>query len=126
MPTAYTLLLKPLSDVVPLTSYTFTFDGSGGVAGFGKGQASVVLSGPPEGATQLSYTAQAQVGGKIAQVGARLIDGVARKLADEFFSRFKTALEPASQEAPTEAVEEDAEQSGQPPTASPAWKFWRS
>ena len=68
-------------------SYTLIFEGQGGVAGFAKGEADVRLA--PEGeTTRLSYTAKANVGGKIAQVGSRLIDGVARKMTDTFFSAF--------------------------------------
>ena len=80
-----------LSDVNPPTSYKLAFEGSGGAAGFGKGGAQVGLA--PEGAgTRLKYLANAQVGGKLAQVGSRLIDGVARKMADEFFQRFNAKL----------------------------------
>ena len=68
-------------------AYTLLFEGQGGVAGFAKGEADVRLV--PEGeATRLSYAAKANVGGKIAQVGARLIDGVARKMAESFFNAF--------------------------------------
>ncbi|MCU0868509.1 MAG: carbon monoxide dehydrogenase subunit G [Burkholderiales bacterium] len=85
-----------VSDPDPPNSYTLAFEGSGGVAGFGKGHARVQLL--PETAadgsvqTRLDYEAHAAVGGKIAQVGARLIDGVAKKLADGFFTRFHAAL----------------------------------
>jgi hypothetical protein len=80
-----------LADLNPPTSYTLSFEGSGGAAGFGKGGAQVALA--PEGAgTRLSYKANAQVGGKLAQVGSRLIDGVAKKMADEFFQRFNVQL----------------------------------
>ena len=76
-----------LQDVDPPNGYTMVFEGQGGVAGFAKGQASVTLT--PEGeATRLSYSVKAMVGGKIAQLGARLIDGVARKLSDDFFKCF--------------------------------------
>lgn len=67
------------------------FEGSGGAAGLAKGGADVVLD-PADGGTRLAYDAQAQVAGKLAQVGARLIEGVARKLAGEFFDRFETAV----------------------------------
>ncbi len=80
-----------LRDVNPPTSYALNFEGSGGVAGFGKGTASVVLDDVAEG-TRLRYTAQAQVGGRLAQVGARLIDGVTRRMADDFFTRFVREL----------------------------------
>jgi len=83
-----------LADVTPPRSYTLHFDGQGGAAGFGKGSAQVQLT--PEGptVTRLSYTAQAQVGGKLAQIGSRLVDGAARKLADEFFQRFAAEFGP--------------------------------
>lgn len=76
-----------LSDVNPPDSYTLHFEGQGGVAGFAKGEASVQLT--PEGeTTKLSYTVKASIGGKLAQVGARLIDGVAKKMAEQFFTAF--------------------------------------
>jgi uncharacterized protein len=76
-----------LSDIDPPNGYTITGEGSGGAAGFGKGGAKVNLV--EDGAdTVLSYTAHAQVGGKLAQIGSRLIDGTARKMADDFFAKF--------------------------------------
>jgi carbon monoxide dehydrogenase subunit G len=76
-----------LADVDAPNSYTLIFEGQGGVAGFAKGQAHVRLS--PEGdATRLQYTAKAMIGGKLAQVGSRLVDGVAKKLAENFFTKF--------------------------------------
>lgn len=76
-----------IADMDPPNAYTMTFEGQGGVAGFAKGNAKVDLQ--PEGdSTRLGYAVNAMVGGKLAQLGARLIDGVARKLADEFFSTF--------------------------------------
>ena len=76
-----------LEDVNEPHSYRIVFEGQGGVAGFAKGQATVTLT--PEGdSTRLSYAAKAMVGGKLAQLGARLIDGVARKLAADFFKCF--------------------------------------
>jgi carbon monoxide dehydrogenase subunit G len=80
-----------LSDIKPPTSYTIFFEGQGGIAGFAKGTASVQLT--PEGtATLLGYRANAQVGGKLAQIGSRLIDASARKIADDFFMAFNTRL----------------------------------
>jgi carbon monoxide dehydrogenase subunit G len=79
--------LMTLQDVEAPRAYTMVFEGQGGVAGFAKGQASVTLASEAEG-TRLSYAVKATVGGKIAQLGARLIDGVARKLADDFFKCF--------------------------------------
>ncbi|MCY0857676.1 MULTISPECIES: CoxG family protein [unclassified Cupriavidus] len=80
-----------LQDIQAPDSYTIQFDGQGGVAGFGKGTAAVTLA--PEGdATVLTYTVNAQVGGKIAQIGSRLVDAAARKMADTFFDRFTAAV----------------------------------
>ncbi|MBI3710272.1 MAG: carbon monoxide dehydrogenase subunit G [Proteobacteria bacterium] len=80
-----------LSDLDPPNGYRITGEGQGGVAGFGKGGATVTLA--QDGAdTVLRYTAQATVGGKLAQIGARLIDATAKKLADEFFSSFAEAV----------------------------------
>ena len=94
--------LMTLKDVDAPRAYTMVFEGQGGVAGFAKGQASVSLA--PEGdATILSYTVKAMIGGKLAQLGARLIDGVARKLADEFFRCFnERASKPDEPEKATE------------------------
>ena len=76
-----------LADVDAPNAYTLIFEGQGGVAGFAKGQAKVRLS--PEGeTTRLQYTAKATIGGKLAQVGSRLVDGVAKKLAENFFTKF--------------------------------------
>jgi carbon monoxide dehydrogenase subunit G len=81
-----------LSNVVPGQSYTITGEGKGGVAGFAKGGADVVLT-PVEGGTELTYEVQAKIGGKLAQLGSRVIGGFARKMADEFFDRFQTVVE---------------------------------
>jgi uncharacterized protein len=82
-----------LSDLDPPRSYTLSFDGQGGAAGFAKGNAKVALAPAENGAaTSLSYTVNAQVGGKIAQIGSRLVDGAAQKLADDFFGRFSDAV----------------------------------
>lgn len=84
-----------LSDIVPPESYTITGEGNGGAMGFAKGGAQVSLAalGPAE--TRLTYTAKAQVGGKMAQLGARLIDATARQMSDQFFDRFAANLAPA-------------------------------
>ncbi|HEX7887893.1 MAG TPA: carbon monoxide dehydrogenase subunit G [Ramlibacter sp.] len=83
-----------LMDVQPPNSYTLHFEGQGGAAGFGKGNARVNLSPPVEGSgCELGYTAQAQVGGKIAQVGQRLVDGVAKSMAEDFFKRFDDEMQ---------------------------------
>jgi uncharacterized protein len=80
-----------LSDLDPPQGYTISGEGSGGVAGFAKGGAKVNLA-EDGAATLLTYAVQAQVGGKLAQVGSRLIDGVARKMANDFFGRFAEAV----------------------------------
>jgi carbon monoxide dehydrogenase subunit G len=76
-----------LSNLNPPESYTLTGEGTGGAAGFAKGEATVTLIEDGE-ATILKYTVKASIGGKLAQVGQRLVDGAARKMADEFFDRF--------------------------------------
>ena len=81
-----------LSDIVVNESYTISGEGTGGVAGFAKGGANVNLA-DAEGGTELSYAVEAKVGGKIAQLGSRLIDGFARKMADQFFEKFQSVVE---------------------------------
>jgi hypothetical protein len=81
-----------LADVKPPDSYTMQFDGQGGAAGFGRGSADVVLEDAEAGQTRLKYTARAQVGGKMAQVGSRLVDAAAAKVADDFFQAFEARL----------------------------------
>jgi carbon monoxide dehydrogenase subunit G len=80
-----------LSDIDPPNGYRISGEGQGGPAGFAKGGAVVTLR-EDAGETVLNYNVDAQVGGKIAQVGARLIDGTAKKLADEFFGKFVTVV----------------------------------
>lgn len=84
-----------ISDLQPPNSYSITFEGQGGVAGFAKGKAQVSLAPEGEGgsATAMTYQVEALVGGKLAQIGARLIDGAARKLADDFFAAFVAKME---------------------------------
>lgn len=81
-----------LSDIVAGESYRISGEGSGGVAGFAKGGAAVRLA-DVEGGTELTYDADAQIGGKLAQLGSRLITGFARKMADQFFERFQAEVE---------------------------------
>lgn len=82
-----------LSDIVEGVSYQLNGAGKGGAAGFAKGGAGVTLE-DVEGGTKLSYVVEAKVGGKMAQLGSRVIDGVARKLADKFFENFENAVAP--------------------------------
>lgn len=81
-----------LSNVVPGKSYTITGEGKGGVAGFAKGGADVALTAV-DGGTELTYDVQAKVGGKLAQLGSRIIGGFARKMADQFFESFQDTVE---------------------------------
>jgi len=83
-----------LTDLVPPDSYTISGEGQGGVAGWAKGGAKVRLE-DAEGGTRLIYDVDANVGGKIAQLGGRLVNGVAKKYADEFFANFARILSPA-------------------------------
>ncbi|CCB63481.1 MULTISPECIES: CoxG family protein [unclassified Hyphomicrobium] len=81
-----------LSDVNPPEGYVISGEGKGGMAGFANGNARVSLVDVGE-TTELSFTVNAQVGGKIAQLGSRLIDGFARKLSDQFFDSFQVQVE---------------------------------
>ena len=92
-----------LSDIDPPNGYTITGEGSGGAAGCGKGGAAVKLNPDGDDATLLEYTAHAQVGGKLAQIGSRLIDGTARKMADDFFAKFTQVVGQPQDEADGEA-----------------------
>jgi carbon monoxide dehydrogenase subunit G len=80
-----------LSDFDPPNGYRISGEGEGGVAGFAKGGATVALA-EQEGGTLLSYNVEAQIGGKLAQLGQRLVNGAAKKLADEFFAKFAEAV----------------------------------
>jgi hypothetical protein len=80
-----------LADLAPPTSYRLTFEGQGGAAGFARGEAKVALASEA-GGTRIDYTASGQVGGKLAQIGSRLVDAAAAKVADDFFARFVERL----------------------------------
>ena len=90
-----------MTDSVPPTGYTLKFEGQGGAAGFANGEAKVTLAPAGDNQTTLTYVVNAQVGGKLAQIGSRLIDGAAAKLADDFFAKFSASFAPA---APAEGV----------------------
>ena len=116
-----------LADLNPPASYTLSFEGQGGVAGFGKGTASVTLV-PIESGYELQYTVHAQVGGKIAQLGQRLIDGAAKSLAEDFFKRFDAAaaerFASGAAEADTGAADDAALADAAPaPGSSNAWMW---
>jgi carbon monoxide dehydrogenase subunit G len=105
-----------LGDLDPPNGYSITGEGQGGVAGFGKGKATVKLA-DNAGGTTLTYAADAQVGGKLAQLGARLIDSTAKKLADDFFGRFVAAVSPP---APAVAASDAAAAATAPAAAASA------
>lgn len=91
-----------MTDSHPPDGYTLQFEGQGGAAGFARGQAVVSLAASGDAQTALTYAVKAQVGGKLAQIGSRLVDGAAAKLAEDFFGRFAQSLQPAG------AAERDA------------------
>ena len=82
-----------LSDIDPPNGYRISGQGDGGVAGFAKGGATVKLA-PKDGGTLLTYSVEAQIGGKLAQLGQRLVNGAAKKIADDFFANFANAVNP--------------------------------
>ena len=90
-----------ISDIDPPNGYKITGEGTGGPAGFAKGGAAVHLVDDP-GGTKLTYKVEANVGGKLAQIGSRLIDATARKMADEFFSKFAAVVGAGSAPAAAE------------------------
>ena len=95
-----------LSDLDPPNGYKITGEGSGGAAGFAKGGATVRLADDGDG-TKLNYVVEAHVGGKLAQIGSRLIDATARKMAEEFFTRFSGIVGGVQAPAPLAAAAED-------------------
>jgi uncharacterized protein len=109
-----------MSDIVPPERYTLHFDGQGGVAGFGKGSADVSLSEEGAQQTRLRYAARAQVGGKMAQVGSRLIDATAGKMTEEFFSAFEARLRPADTAPAADAAPSAAAAAAAAPASSTA------
>lgn len=125
-----------ITDAQPPERYTLSFEGQGG-AGFAKGAADVALEADGEGGCHIRYVARARVGGKLAQVGSRLLDGTARKLSDEFFDNFTRHLggDPAATAEPAEgaaAGDAEAQTAGAPgkaaggeASAGRGWKFWK-
>jgi carbon monoxide dehydrogenase subunit G len=109
-----------LAEIMPPDSYRLSFEGQGGVAGFAKGSSSVSLKPVADAqapACELDYTVQAQVGGKIAQLGQRLIDGAAKSTADDFFKRFEAEMQarygpPPAAESTEAQAEESSEKTG--------------
>ncbi|MDP3355367.1 MAG: carbon monoxide dehydrogenase subunit G [Polaromonas sp.] len=108
-----------LSDINPPASYKLSFDGQGGVAGFGKGSAEVVLA-PNDDGCELSYTVHASVGGKVAQLGQRLIDGAAKSMAEDFFKRFDEEMQRQHPESYAAKMVMGEIETDTPPLAAPA------
>lgn len=108
-----------LQNLNPPVGYTIAGQGSGGAAGFAKGSAEVVLTEVEGGAeTDLAYTAKAEVGGKLAALGGRLIQATSKKLADEFFSAFAKELNEPEGEG------EEAEAAAAEPEKKSRWAKW--
>lgn len=114
-----------LQNVQPPNSYTLKFEGQGGPAGFANGTANVSLTAETPSTTRLDYTANAMIGGKLAQVGSRLVDAAARKIADDFFSKFDALV--AESVGIADAVSVDASVVAVSATASkftiPVWAW---
>jgi carbon monoxide dehydrogenase subunit G len=115
-----------MSDIDPPSAYTLQFEGQGGAAGFVRGEARVTLAPEGEQHTSMTYRAKAQVGGKLAQIGSRLVDGAAAKLTDDFFARFVAPVQPgvagtASSAAPLTVTDDAATP---PPLAPPGGSVW--
>jgi uncharacterized protein len=110
-----------LTDIVPDVGYTISGEGEGGVAGFAKGAAKVSLADAEAAGTLLKYDVEAHVGGKLAQLGSRLIDGVAKGMADKFFSSFAEAAAARAGPAPSpvQAPAAPAQPAPAPAKASP-------
>lgn len=110
-----------LSDLDPPAGYTISGEGQGGAAGFAKGGAKVRLE-PVDGgsATVLHYAADAQIGGKLAQIGSRLVEGTAKKLADEFFAAFAAQAAVAAPAAPSAETAPAGREAAPQPVSQPA------
>ncbi len=113
-----------LSNITPPESYTISGEGNGGAMGFAKGGADVSLEEISPNETLLKYAVKAQVGGKMAQLGARLIDSTAKSMADQFFDRFAARLsqpvEPVVKAEPVAAAAASGEEAITPVEAAPA------
>lgn len=114
-----------LADILAPDSYTLAFEGQGGAAGFGKGRAQVTLKPLATGAVgcELNYTVHASVGGKVAQLGQRLIDGAAKSMAEDFFRRFDEEMKKRHPDADTAKSQEPAAapSAGAGAAGVPAW-----
>ncbi|HET8875927.1 MAG TPA: carbon monoxide dehydrogenase subunit G [Casimicrobiaceae bacterium] len=113
-----------MTDIDAPRAYTLNFEGQGGAAGFARGDARVTLAPEGERQTALTYVAKAQIGGKLAQVGSRLVNGVAAKMSDDFFARFVARFAPPDEPAPvgasaTVAAQETMAETAAPPSLAP-------
>lgn len=113
-----------MTDVDAPSAYTLHFEGQGGAAGFARGEARVTLAPEGEQHTALTYAAKAQVGGKLAQIGSRLVDGAAAKLTDDFFARFVERVAPAQPETDAGAPVPAASIPSATPLAPPGGATW--
>ncbi len=120
-----------MADVVEGESCTLVGEGKGGAAGFAKGEARVRLNPTDDGQTLLHYDVDAKVGGKLAQLGSRIVDGFARRMAGEFFTRFQEQVEgpaPEASETPepaeAQAAQPEAASATEPAAEAPAKKSW--
>lgn len=110
-----------LLDIDAPNGYTLRFEGQGGAAGFANGQAKVTLSPADAGETTLAYAVKAQVGGKLAQIGSRLVDAAAAKLAEDFFTRFREAVAPAEVAGGAALPEGAGAPVAAPPSSASRW-----
>lgn len=108
------------TELDPPRSCRMQFEGQGGVAGFAKGGALVTLAAQDSG-TALTYVADTQIGGKLAQMGARLVEGTAKSMADDFFSKFALAVAAMEPEASRAAPASDGTAPAEQPSRTPAW-----
>ena len=114
-----------LSDIDPPNGYKISGEGQGGVAGFAKGGAAVKLE-DSDGGTKLTYTAEAEVGGKLASVGSRLVEGVAKKTADDFFGKFAeiVSIDSKLEYTDTKAAQVQQVAEGSSKTSDNSRLFW--
>jgi len=111
-----------LEDVQPPNSYKLKFEGQGGPAGFANGTANVSLIAESPSSTRLDYVANAMIGGKLAQIGSRLVDAAARKIADDFFSKFDALVaEPAADVTAASASDATAPAAATSKASVPIW-----
>jgi len=111
-----------LEDVQPPNSYKLKFEGQGGPAGFANGTANVSLIAESPSSTRLDYVANAMIGGKLAQIGSRLVDAAARKIADDFFSKFDALVaEPAADVTAASASDSTAPAAATSKASVPIW-----